>query len=186
MAHPVSFFQIQGSDSRGLIKFYQKAFGWHGSAGPDGGLMITPEAGGIPGAIGPSSDGSAHLAVYIRVDDVTKHLLRAKRAGARVVMQETRLPANLGSIGGIIDPAGNWVGLWAAPPTPSITNGKTGERSGARSRAQRSRANASQTKPTRRPAAKKPAPKPKAKAKAKPKAKAKARAKAKTRAKRRG
>jgi len=117
MAHPVSFFQIQGSDPRSLIKFYQKAFGWHGTAAPDGGLMITPEGGGIPGAVGPSSDGSPHLALYITVDDVTQHLERAKRAGARVAMPETRLPANLGSIGGIIDPAGNWVGLWAAPPT---------------------------------------------------------------------
>ena len=26
MAHPVSFFQIQASDARSLIKFYQKAF----------------------------------------------------------------------------------------------------------------------------------------------------------------
>jgi len=154
MAHPVSFFQIQGSDSRGLIKFYRKAFGWHGSAGPDGGLMITPEAGGIPGAIGPSSDGSAHLAVYITVEDVTAHLLRAKRAGARVAMQETRLPGNLGSIGGIIDPAGNWVGLWAAPPPPEVENGKNGP------------------KPTRKATAKK---KPRAKAKAKAKTKTKRR-----------
>ena len=121
MAHPVSFFQIQGSDPRALIKFYQKAFGWQGTAAADGGLMIAAEPGGIPGALGPSSDGSAHLALYISVDDVTKHLARAKRAGARVAMPETRLPADLGSIGGIIDPAGNWVGLWAAPaPPPSV------------------------------------------------------------------
>lgn len=119
MAHPVSFFQIQGSDPRGLIKFYQKAFGWQGTAAPDGGLMISAEQGGIPGAVGPSTDGSAHLAVYITVDDVAEHLERAKRAGARVAMAETRLPGDLGSIGGIIDPAGNWVGLWAAPPKPA-------------------------------------------------------------------
>lgn len=119
MPHPVSFFQIQGSDPRALIKFYQKAFGWRGKPAPDGSSMIAPEVGGIPGAVGPSSDGSAHLAVYITVDDVTKHLARAKRAGARVAMHETRLPADLGSIGGIIDPAGNWVGLWAAPSPPA-------------------------------------------------------------------
>lgn len=119
MAHPVSFFQIQGSDPRALIKFYQKTFGWRGMPAPDGSSMIAAEPGGIPGAVGPSSDGSAHLAVYITVDDVTKHLARAKRAGARVAMPETRLPANLGSIGGIIDPAGNWVGLWAAPAPPA-------------------------------------------------------------------
>ena len=121
MAHPVSFFQIQGSDPRSLVKFYQKAFGWQGTAAPDGGMMVTAEPGGIPGAVGPSSDGSAHLAVYITVDDVSKHLARAKRAGARVAMPETRLPGDLGSIGGIIDPAGNWVGLWAAPPTGDTT-----------------------------------------------------------------
>lgn len=115
MAHPVSFFQIQGSDPQVLIKFYQKAFGWRGRPAPDGGMLIAAAAGGIPGAVGPSSDGGAHVAVYITVDDVTKHLARAKRAGARVAMHETRLPADLGSIGGIIDPAGNWVGLWSAP-----------------------------------------------------------------------
>jgi predicted enzyme related to lactoylglutathione lyase len=116
MAHPVSFFQIQGNDPRALIKFYQKAFGWRGTPAPDGSSMIAAETGGIPGAVGPSSNGSAHLAVYITVDNVTQHLARAKRAGARIAMPETRLPADLGSIGGIIDPAGNWVGLWAGPP----------------------------------------------------------------------
>lgn len=118
MAHPVSFFQIQGSDPRALIKFYQKTFGWKGTPAPDGGMMVAAEPGGIPGALGPSSDGSAHLALYVTVDDVKKHLARAKRAGARVAMAETRLPGDLGTIGGIIDPAGNWVGLWAAPPPP--------------------------------------------------------------------
>ena len=168
MAHPVSFFQIQGSDARSLIKFYQKTFGWHGTAGPDGGLMIAPEAGGIPGAIGPSSDGSAHVAVYITVNDVTKHLLRAKRAGARVAMQETELPANLGCIGGIIDPAGNWVGLWAAPPSQGSESGSAGLRSATRSRAKRSPANAPRTKRSaKKPARKKPPAKVKAKTKAK-------------------
>ena len=122
MVHPVSFFQIQGSDSRALIKFYQNTFGWKGTPAPDGGMLVAAEPGGIPGALGPSSDGSAHLALYITVDDVKTHLTRAKRAGARVAMAETRLPGDLGTIGGIIDPAGNWVGLWAAPsPRPSST-----------------------------------------------------------------
>lgn len=150
MAHPVSFFQIQGSDPRVLIKFYQKAFGWRGTPAPDGSSMIAAEAGGIAGAVGPSSDGSPHLAIYVTVANVTQHLARAKRAGARVAMPETRLPADLGSIGGIIDPAGNWVGLWAAPPPPPA--------------------------PTHKKSAPPAVPKkPKAKAKAKPKPKAAAR-----------
>lgn len=119
MKHPVSFFQIQGGEPRTLIKFYRKTFGWKGSAAPDGGLMVDSELGGIPGAVGPSSDGSAHLAVYITVDNVTRHLTRAQKAGARIAMPETQLPSNLGSIGGMIDPAGNWVGLWA--PTVAAT-----------------------------------------------------------------
>jgi len=125
MAHPVSFFQIQGGDPRALIKFYQTAFGWRGTPAPDGSAMIPAAPGGIPGAVGPSSDGSAHLALYITVDDVTKHLARAKRAGARVAMPETRLPGDLGCIGGIIDPAGNWVGLWAAPAPASPPDKKS-------------------------------------------------------------
>ena len=130
MAFPVSFFQIQGEDPTKLIKFYQKAFDWQGAPAPDGGLMVAPEAGGIPGAVGPSRDGSPHLAIYVTVENVTKHLARAKRAGARVVMPETELPANMGSIGGILDPAGNWLGLWAAgaagaPEPPKPTNGQS-------------------------------------------------------------
>ena len=153
MAHPVSFFQIQGSDPRSLIKFYQKAFGWHGTAAPDGGLMIAPEVGGIPGAVGPSSDGSAHLALYITVDDVTEHLERAKRAGARVAMNETRLPANHGSIGGIIDPAGNWVGLWAAPPTSEAKASTPRARPAPKRRA--AKASAGRKRTTKKTAAKK-------------------------------
>jgi len=139
MAHPVSFFQILGSDPRSLIKFYQKAFGWQGTAAPDGGLMITAEQGGIPGAVGPSTDGSAHLAVYITVDDVAQHLERAKRAGARVAMPETRLPGNLGSIGGIIDPAGNWVGLWAAPPKAAPATRKASKKPAKRKAAKKTK-----------------------------------------------
>ena len=151
MAHPVSFFQIQGSDPRNLIKFYQKAFGWHGTAAPDGGLMIAAEGGGIPGAVGPSSDGSAHLALYITVDDVTKHLERAKRAGARVAMHETRLPANLGSIGGIIDPAGNWVGLWAAPPISEVKANAGRKRTTKKTAAKKTAAKKPKAAPRRAP-----------------------------------
>jgi len=155
MAHPVSFFQIQGSDPRSLIKFYQKAFGWQGTAAPDGGLMIAAEHGGIPGAVGPSTDGSAHLAVYITVDDVAQHLVRAKSAGARVAMPETRLPADLGSIGAIIDPAGNWVGLWAAPPKAPAATRKATTKPAKRSKAKKASAAKKKKVTPRRPVTRK-------------------------------
>ncbi|HEU5073105.1 MAG TPA: VOC family protein [Polyangiaceae bacterium] len=152
MAHPVSFFQIQGGDPRALIKFYQKAFGWRGTPAPDGSVMIAAADGGIPGAVGPSSDGGAHVAVYVTVDDVTKHLARAKRAGASVAMHETRLPADLGSIGGIIDPAGNWLGLWAAPSATNPKPKRAAKGSGVRRKRAGAKAAAKKAKTARRAA----------------------------------
>lgn len=179
MGHPVSFFQIQGREAEPLIEFYQTAFGWQGNPAPDGGLMVTPEEGGIPGAVGPSRDESAHLALYITVKDVTEHLARAEAAGATIAMREIQLSGDMGAIGGILDPAGNWVGLWSPPPglAPAPPRKKAAARKPAKKAKKKPAKKARSTKKAAKKSAKKPAKKAsrKSKKKASKKAKKKAR-----------
>ena len=114
MANPVQWFQIQGKNYKALQAFYKKVFGWKGSATPngDGGMMIAPEAGGIPGGIGPTMDGSAcSSSVYISVDNLNAYLKKVVKAGGKPAMPIMDLPGGMGSISGFIDPAGNFTEL---------------------------------------------------------------------------
>ena len=163
MAHPVNWFQIQGSDGRSLQSFYKKVFAWKMSPDPSSPMMmVAPEPNGIPGGVGPTMDGqNASVAVYIGVDDLVAQLAKIEKAGGRAVMQPMELPAGMGSIAGFLDPAGNWIGLWqpaakAAAPKPAASK-----------KAAKARAKAPAKKPVAKARAKKAA------AKAKPKARAK-------------
>ena len=124
MAHPVTWFQIQGRDATGLHDFYVKAFGWKSRPSPDGSglFFVDAEDGGIAGGIGPLGDDSdQNVAVYIDVDDIDEALLKIEAAGGK---SSTYFPIARGDGQGtyavFIDPAGNSIGLWqrGTPPPP--------------------------------------------------------------------
>jgi predicted enzyme related to lactoylglutathione lyase len=125
VANPVNWFHITSPNTAALEKFYKKVFGWKTSTGPDGAtLMISPEAGGIPGGLGPSPDGKPSISIYVGVPDVAAHLKKIQDVGGQVAMPPMELGGGMGWIAGFFDPDGNWVGLWqagkaAAAPKPA-------------------------------------------------------------------
>jgi uncharacterized protein len=149
MAHPVTWFQITGTDGRKLHAFYKKVFGWRMKAAPGPGdlQIVHQEEDGISGGVGSAMDGAGGVTVYVNVADVGAHLKKVEAAGGRAAMPPMELPSGMGWIAGFIDPAGNWVGLWA--PGAGARPAK---------KAPAKRAPAKQAKPPSRP--RKPAKKP--------------------------
>jgi predicted enzyme related to lactoylglutathione lyase len=140
MAHPVTWFQIQGSNGDALSAFYKAAFNWKMSPAPGGGMMLVQgDEPGISGGVGASMNGQPSVTVYIECDDIDKHLRQIERLGGRTVMAKMELPANMGHIAGFVDPGSNWIGLWQPPK-------QAAKAAGARARTA-----------TKRPAAKKAA-----------------------------
>jgi predicted enzyme related to lactoylglutathione lyase len=114
MAHPVTWFQIQGDDSQALQDFYKNVFGWRMNPAPDGSgmAMVQGEKGGIQGGIGKSMTGGPSVSVYIDTGKLEEQLAAIEKAGGKTAMQPMDLPPGMGRIAGFIDPGGNWIGLW--------------------------------------------------------------------------
>lgn len=172
MANPVSFFQIQGGDAKGLTAFYKKVFGWKMAPAKDSGgmMMVAAETGGIAGGIGASMDGNKSVSVYVSVTDLERNLAKIKAAGGQPAMDPFELPGGMGRIAGFIDPVGNWIGLWdPGQPTKrgaqkagrAQTAGDAAKpaRGSASKRAARSKGRGEPPAPPRKPATKKPSPK---------------------------
>ena len=116
MSHPVTWFQIQGPSGDPLKSFYQSVFGWKLNPMPDGMAMVAPDAPhGIAGGVGASRDGAAGVSVFIEVDELSDALGKVSAAGGTPAMDPMDL-GEMGRIAGFLDPANNWIGIWA-PPT---------------------------------------------------------------------
>lgn len=167
MAHPVTWFQIQARDGKKLHGFYKKIFGWRmaPSPGQPDYFMVDKVADGIAGGIGSSQDGSNNVTVYVNCDDVAAHLAKVEAAGGKAAMPPMELPGGMGVIGGFLDPAGNWVGLWAPGKGAAPAKKASAKRAPAKKAA-------SKKAPAKKVAPKKAAPKQAAKKKAPAKKKA--------------
>ncbi len=138
MAHPVTWFQIQGPDGPALERFYAAAFGWRMTPSPDGRMaFVSKEKGGIDGGIGTSQSGDRSVSVYVSVDDVDAHLAKVEAAGAKVVMPKLELPDDMGHIAGFLDPAGNWIGLWAPRPKAAKARPPKADRADGKSKTEK-------------------------------------------------
>jgi uncharacterized protein len=138
MSNPVNWFQIAGKTAEPLIEFYGKAFDWKMGPGPGGMTYVQPDAGGIPGGIGSTADGSERsLQIYVGVTDIDAQLARIEAAGGKAAMPKMPLPNDMGWIAGFTDPAGNWVGVWQAgpgaspPPAPKRAARKSAQKKAA-------------------------------------------------------
>ena len=162
MAHPVTWFTIYGPDADVLQSFYEGVFRWNTMPGPDGMKMIEAVGEGIAGGLQRAQDGKSSVTVFIETDDLDGHLDRVEGAGGSRAMPPMELPGGMGHIAGFVDPAGNWIGLWAPGKTrPVAPRAKNGAAKKAAPK------KASKKAAPKRAAAKKPAKKAKAKAKAK-------------------
>src|SRR5437764_11062353 len=111
MANPVVHFEVLGKDGAGLQRFYGELFDWKiDSDNPMNYGMVEAGAGGIPGGVGPSQDGSTLVTIYVQVDDLQAALDKAGKLGGKAVMPPMDVPGGP-SIAQFTDPAGNLVGL---------------------------------------------------------------------------
>src|SRR5919202_1782064 len=121
MQNPVTWFEIIGSDSAALQKFYKDVFGWKLTppvAEMGNYSMLAeqkPDAKGAGGGIGGSMSDENPVSVYVEVDDPQKYLDRATKAGATAVMPVTQITADT-TIALFRDPAGNTTGILKANP----------------------------------------------------------------------
>jgi predicted enzyme related to lactoylglutathione lyase len=116
MGQPVVHFEIQGSDSGALARFYQQLFDWKTTDMSQGQMKYTMVEtggeGGINGGIGGIPEGApGGVTFYVQSDDVAGSLARAAELGGRTVAGPMDMP------GGrkwalFADPEGHVVGLF--------------------------------------------------------------------------
>lgn len=111
MGAPVTWFEINSSDSQAVSEFYAELFGWK--------LQVLEEANyalvdtGVQGAIGGGigeAQGPNQVVFYIEVDDPQAYLDRIEKAGGRTVVPVTEIPSMV-TFAQFSDPQGNVVGL---------------------------------------------------------------------------
>ncbi len=111
---PVDWFEIMGSDGKGLAKFYTDAFGWElkdsGATDFDY-FMMDPQPKGSPGAVGSTPDKQPAIRFYAGVDDLQKTLDKAEGLGAKTIMEPSKV-AEETEIAIFVDPQGNAFGLY--------------------------------------------------------------------------
>ncbi len=122
MPNPVVHFEAIGPDGPALIKFYGDAFEWKVDADNPMGYGIVDNAGeGINGGIGqapPPPEGSGqHLTWYVEVADIDAALKKIGSLGGKTINPPMEVPGGP-KLAHFEDPAGNFVGLVEAMPTP--------------------------------------------------------------------
>jgi len=109
MGAPVTHFEINGKDLKGLTKFYSELFGWtvH-QAMPTYGLVHTEGGRGIDGGIGGEAERPGVM-FYAEVDDLQKCLEQAERLGGKIVVPVTEM--EMVTLAQFADPEGNIIGI---------------------------------------------------------------------------
>jgi uncharacterized protein len=96
MANPVMHWQILTTQPRKLEEFYSALFGWTVSGdNPLGYRQVNTNCKeGIHGGFWPISEKEGHSMVqlFIRVEDVKAHVIKAEKLGAHMVIPPQTLP----------------------------------------------------------------------------------------------
>lgn len=110
MGAPVTWFEINTSDSTAVRKFYAEQFGWELQVlDGDYALVSTGGDAGIGGGIG-EAQGPNQVTFYIEVDDPQAYLDRINGAGGKTVVPVTEVP-DVVTFAQFADPQGNVIGL---------------------------------------------------------------------------
>lgn len=110
MPNPVVHFEILGKDGRKLQEYYANLFDWKINAdNPMHYGMVTPEANGIGGGIGPA-EGQSGVMIYVEVADLQAYLDKAVALGGKVIHPITEIPGMV-TFAQFQDPEGNVIGL---------------------------------------------------------------------------
>jgi predicted enzyme related to lactoylglutathione lyase len=111
MGAPVTWFEINTSDAKGVREFYRELFGWNLRVTEESNyaLVDTGVEGGIGGGIG-DAQGPNQVIFYVEVEDPQACLDRIEKAGGRTVVPVTEIP-DMVTFAQFADPQGNVVGL---------------------------------------------------------------------------
>jgi predicted enzyme related to lactoylglutathione lyase len=117
------------SDPERSRSFYSRLFGWKpDEPAEEFGGYFTFNLGGLPVAgCMPSRPGMPDVwSVYLATDDAGRTVDAAAANGGQVHIQPMAV-ADLGTMAGVIDPGGGWVGVWQPGVHPGFrTIGETG------------------------------------------------------------
>jgi predicted enzyme related to lactoylglutathione lyase len=113
MLNTVCFFELPADDFESMQKFYSELFNWKfekvpgqfryykihmGTESPKGGMTARQDAQHTP-------------VNYVKVSCVQDSLEKARQLGAQVVVPRRPVPGT-GWFAVLLDPNGNWMGLW--------------------------------------------------------------------------
>lgn len=111
----VNHVEFEVTDLKRAAKFYKSVLGfkvkilprinyalWTAARKPSGGLSLVKRV----------KHGST-LAVF-QVNDIERHLLKAKKSGGKIYQKKGPLPGGMGYYAAFKDPFGNIVGLWSS------------------------------------------------------------------------
>jgi predicted enzyme related to lactoylglutathione lyase len=113
MGNPVTWFEINSTNSVALRDFYADLFDWTMAPYPGDApyaVIDTDREGTIAGGIG-DANGPNRVLIYIEVDDPQAHLDRIIEAGGTIVVPVTEIPAAT-TFAHFADPEGNVVGIY--------------------------------------------------------------------------
>ncbi len=128
--NPVVHFEMPAEDTKRMVDFYGKVFGWESSImGPEyGGYVVTmttesdKKGPKKPGAINggfykKTKDTAPNMSVVISVDNIKAHIEKVKKAGGKVLGTPTDIP-NVGTYVSFIDTEGNRLSM--LQPNPNM------------------------------------------------------------------
>ena len=120
MGNPFVHIELNASDLGAAKKFYKKVFDWKLTEMPGfGGYTMIDVGGGVGGGMqNPPPGAGPGWFAYVGVDSVKKTLAKAKKAGAKILMDYHPV-GTMGALGVFMDPNGAPLGVWEAAKTPA-------------------------------------------------------------------
>lgn len=110
----VTWWELPVPDLAQAKEFYAAVFGWTFQSFGD--YEMASKDGAMVGALdGTRKEPVGHgVAVYFHVTDLEATLARVTAAGGEVVHEPADIGGDMGRSAAFRDPAGLWLGLWAA------------------------------------------------------------------------
>lgn len=115
MPNPFVHVELNTDDTGKAKQFYSQIFNWQldEMPMPNGSYTFIKAGDGTGGGIfkKPMPEAPNMWLPYVQVDDVAGTLDKARKLGAKVVVEKTPIP-EMGAFGIFIDPSGAVLGLW--------------------------------------------------------------------------
>ena len=137
MANPFAHIELSTDDLSQAKKFYKKVFAWKLNDMKGMHYTMIDVGKGLGGGMQTKQmPGPTSWLPYVEVDDVKKAIAKAKKAGAKIVLDYMPI-GEMGAIGVFVDPGGASLGVWAAAkkaPKKAAKKSKAKKKSAAKKR----------------------------------------------------